>query len=81
MGLFKKANKASLYHCVEEIKTMMKKNGWACTFRNIPRVLNTAADDMCRRARELQAIGRITFPAGSELPQGAPVVDLEAIYA
>ena len=81
LGLFKKANKASLYHCVEEIKAMMKKNNWACTFRNIPRVLNMAADDMCRRARGLQTVGRLVCSAGSKQLQGAPEVDLEAIYA
>lgn len=80
LGLFKKANKASLYRCVEEIKQMIRKQAWPCTFRNIPRVLNSAADDMCRRARELPETDRIVFTDDSEELQSCPTVDLDAIY-
>ena len=30
------------------MKSLMKANRWNCTYRNIPRILNIVADDMCR---------------------------------
>lgn len=58
----------------------MRKCKWECTFRNIPRILNTAADDMCRRARELPEPGRLVLTPVEVGAAGAPAVDLEAIY-
>ena len=51
---------------------------WKNTFRNIPRELNSAADDMCRRAEA--SLTRVELAAGEVQRLGAPEVSLTAIY-
>jgi ribonuclease HI len=78
LGLFKKVGKASLYQQVHGAKDLIKRHRWTAAFRNVPRHLNAAADDMATQARSLEGPGRITV-----LPhqvQGLPQVDLEAVY-
>lgn len=50
------------------------------TFRNIPRELNQAADDMCNRARECSDRMLVVYPEqhGSET---YPIIDLDRLYA
>lgn len=47
-------------------------------YRAVPRQLNVQADDMCRRA--LEAEGPVEFWDG-QLPQGAPPLEVEQLYA
>jgi ribonuclease HI len=61
LGLFKKTSKPSLYQTVEGAKSIIRQRRWKPTFRNIPRTLNGAADDMCRRALLLPRPGRVTL--------------------
>ena len=50
------------------------------TYWNLPRDLNAAADDMCRRARAFHAPGWLELTPDQVTELGAPTVPLDAIY-
>jgi hypothetical protein len=53
LNMYKKVRKASIFNLITATKQLVRKRGWIVTYRNVPRALNVAADDMCRRALSL----------------------------
>ena len=51
LGLFKKIGKRTIYQSIQGAKNLIKQHRIVASFRNIPRGLNDAADDMARKAR------------------------------
>lgn len=79
LGLFKKIGKRSIYQTVHGAKELIKASRLRASFRNIPRHLNAAADDMARRARELpNALGSIVLDPAYR--PNLPPVDLDLVY-
>jgi ribonuclease HI len=80
LGVYKKVRKASLYTCIQAVKTLVSKRGWTVTYRNLPREYNVVADAMCREALALTDSQRVEYWSPG-VSGDAPHTDLAAIYS
>jgi len=78
LRLFKASTKPSLYLSLEGTKALVRRRRWAIAYRYVPRELNAAADYMATKVREAGAT--VEYWDG-QLPAGAPVVELGALYS
>ena len=77
LRMFKSSSKPSLYLRLEGCKALVRQRRWAVAYRYVPRELNAAADNMCTQAREA---GASIEHWDGVLPEGAPPVDITALY-
>ena len=77
LGVFKRPKKNSIYTSIERTRALARHWAHAVAFRYVSRDVNTVADDMVQRARDLGH--DVTFHPHN-LPEDAPVFTTGAVY-